>query len=150
MLRKMLIGLATITAIGIASVPMHASARGGGGGGHGGGGGFHGGGGGGFHGGGAAFHGGGAAFHGGLATGGQFSGGFGATRFAAMPGRTGFGGMSGRGFHHHHHHFRNFALFGIGVPYAYADYYPYYDDCYDLVRVRTYHGWRWRHVYVCG
>jgi hypothetical protein len=79
MLRKMLIGLATITAIGIASVPMDASARGdgGGGGGHGGAGGFHG-----------------------------------------------------------------------GVPYAYADY-PY-DDCYDLVRVRTYHGWRWRRVYVCG
>src|ERR1700694_85814 len=60
MLRKMLIGLATIAAIGIASVPMDASARGGGGGGgHGGGGGGgglacggaagHGGGGGGFH-----------------------------------------------------------------------------------------------------
>jgi len=77
-----------------------------------------------------------------MATGGGFS----ATRFAAMPGRTGFSGMSGRGFHHHH--FRNFALFGIGVPYGYADY-PY-DDCYDLVRVRTYHGWRWRQVYVCG
>src|ERR1700694_3910876 len=64
MLRKMLIGLATITAIGIASVPMDASARGGGHGG--GGGGFHGGGGGGFHGGGGGgFHGGGGGgFHG--------------------------------------------------------------------------------------
>jgi hypothetical protein len=61
MLRKMLIGLATVAAIGIAAVPMDASARGGGG--HGGGGGFHGGGGGGFHGGGASFRGGGAGFH---------------------------------------------------------------------------------------
>jgi hypothetical protein len=66
-----------------------------------------------------------------------------------VPGRTGFSGISGRGFHHRHH-FRNFAFFGIGVPYAYADYYPYDDYCYERVRVRTYHGWRWRHVYVCG
>ncbi len=48
MFRKMLIGLGAITAIGIASMPMNASARGGG---HGGGG----------------FHGGGGAFHGGMA-----------------------------------------------------------------------------------
>src|SRR3982074_3659169 len=34
MLRKMLIGLATVAAIGIGAVPMVASARGGGGGGH--------------------------------------------------------------------------------------------------------------------
>src|SRR4030088_3001027 len=91
MLRKMLIGLATVAAIGIAAVPMDASARGGGGGGGG-----HGGG-GGFHGGGASFRGGGAGFHGGLATGGRFSGGFGATRFAAVPRRTGFRGISGAG-----------------------------------------------------
>src|SRR3982074_2344886 len=95
MLRKMLIGLATVAAIGIAAVPMDASARGGGGGGHGGGGGFHGGG--------ASFRGGGAGFHGGLATGGRFSGGFGATRFAAVPGRKGFSGISGRGVHHRPH-----------------------------------------------
>jgi hypothetical protein len=133
MLRKIAIGLATIAAIGIASVPMNASARGGGGGGHGGGGGSHGGG--------SGFHGGGAAFHGGMATGGGFAG----SRIAAMPGRTGFSGMSGRGFHNRHH-FRNFAFFGIGGSYAYADY-PY-DDCYDLMRVRTHHGWRWRRV--CG
>ncbi len=126
MLRKMVIGLATIAAIGIASVPMNAAARGGG-----------------FHGGAAAFHGGAAAFHGGMATGGGFAG----SRFAAMPGRTGFSGVSGRSFHNRHH-FRNFALFGIGGSYAYADY-PY-DDCYDLVRVRTHYGWRWRRVYVCG
>ena len=163
MLRKMLIGLATITAIGIASVPMDASARGGGGGGGhgggGGGGGFHGGGGGGFHGGGGGgfhsgggggFHSGASAFHGGgFAARGPSTGGLGATRVAAMPGRTGFAGMSGRGFHHHHHHhFRHFVSFGIGLPYGYADY-PY-GDCYDVVRVRTYHGWRWRRVYVCG
>ena len=43
---------------------------------------------------------------------------------------------------------RNFISFGIVAPYAYADY-PY-DDCYDLVRVRTYYGWRWRRVSVCG
>jgi len=48
----------------------------------------------------------------------------------------------------HHRHFRNFVSFGIVAPYAYADY-PY-DDCYDLVRVRTYYGWRWRRVSVCG
>jgi hypothetical protein len=135
MLGRMVIGLATIAAIGIASVPMNASARGGGGGGHGGGAGSHGGGGG--------FHGGGAAFHSGMATGGGFAG----NRFAAMPGRTGFSGMSGRGFHNRHH-FRNFAFFGIGGPYAYADY--SYDDCYNLVRVWTHYGWRWRRVYVCG
>jgi hypothetical protein len=133
MFRKLLIGLATITAIGIASVPLEASARGGGGG-HGGGGGFHGGGGGAFHGGGMAMH-------------GLSGGGIGAARFASMPGRASFGAFSGRAFHHHH--FRNFVSFGIVAPYAYADY-PYYDDCYGLVRVRTYHGWRWRQAYVCG
>ena len=113
-------------------MPMNASARGGG---HGGGG----------------FHGAGGAFHGGMAMRGPTGGGFGATRLAAMPSRAGFGGMSGGGFHHHafhHRHFRNFVSFGIVAPYAYADY-PY-NDCYDLVRVRTYYGWRWRRVYVCG
>jgi hypothetical protein len=132
MFRKMLIGLATLAAIGIASMPMNASARGGG---HGGGG----------------FHGGGGAFHGGMAIRGPTGGGFGAARFAAMPSRTGFGGMSAGGFQHHHfhhRHFRNFVSFGIVAPYAYADY-PY-DDCYDLVRVRTHHGWRWQRIYVCG
>src|SRR3979490_3423014 len=91
MLRKMLIGLATVAAIGIAAVPMDASARGcgGGGGGHGGRGRFPGGG--------ASFRGGGAGFHGGLARGGRFSGEFGPSRFAATPGRTGFSGISGRG-----------------------------------------------------
>src|ERR1700704_2154130 len=64
MLRKMLIGLATVAAIGIAAVPMDASARGGGGGGggHGGGGGFPGGGGGGFHARGGSFPRGGGGF----------------------------------------------------------------------------------------
>jgi len=121
MFRKMLIGPATMTAIGLASMPMNASARGGG------------------HGGGFD---GGCGFHGGM---------FDATRFAATSSRTGFGGMSGGGFHHHnfhHRHFRNFVSFGIVAPYAYADY-PY-DDCYDLVRVRTYYGWCRRRVSVCG
>jgi hypothetical protein len=45
-----------------------------------------------------------------------------------------FSGMSGRGFHNRHH-FRNFAFFGIGGSYAHTNY-PY-DDCHDLVRVRT-------------
>jgi hypothetical protein len=119
MLRKMLIGLATIAAIGMTSVPIDASARGGG-----------------------------------MAMGGLRGGGFGATRFAAMPGGARFAGMSNRGFHHfghHNRHFRNFAPFviGFGSSYAYAGY-PYYDNCYDVIRVRTYHGWRWRRVYVCG
>lgn len=65
MFRKMLIGLATITAIGIASMPMNASARGG----HGDGG----------------FHGGGGAFHGGMAMRGPTGGGFGATRLLPCP-----------------------------------------------------------------
>jgi hypothetical protein len=152
MLRKMLIGLATIAAIGIAAVPMDASARGGGGGGGhgGGGGGGHGGGfggGGGFHGGGVAIHGSGFAMHG------PVGGGFGGARFAAMPGRAGFGRFAGRGFHHRH--FRHFAAFAIGAPYYYADY-PYYygdypyDDCYNVVRVRTSYGWRWRTVNLCS
>src|SRR3979409_410442 len=89
MLRKMLIGLATVAAIGIAAVPMDASARGGGGGGGGhGGGGFHGGGGGGFHGGGASFRGGGAGFPGGLATGGPVHGGFWCNLVCSLGGTT--------------------------------------------------------------
>ena len=33
---------------------------------------------------------------------------------------------------------------------GYYDYYPnYYDDCYQVRRVRTAHGWRWRRIYVC-
>ena len=129
MFRKMLIGPATMTAIGLASMPMNASARGGG------------------HGGGFDGSGG---FHGDMAMRGP-TGAFGAMRFAATPSRTGFGGMSGGGFHHHnfhHRHFRNFISFGIVAPCAYADY-PY-DDCYDLVRVRTYYGWCRRRVSVCG
>src|SRR3981189_2201333 len=93
MLRKMLIGLATVADIGIAAVPMHASARGGGGGGGG-----HGGG-GGFHGGGASFRGGGAGFHGGLATGGRFSGGFCGTRFVSVARRKRLRGLCGASLH---------------------------------------------------
>jgi hypothetical protein len=57
---------ATITVIGIASMPMNASARGGG---HGDGG----------------FHGGGGAFHGGMAMRGPTGGGFGAMRLLPCP-----------------------------------------------------------------
>jgi hypothetical protein len=52
MLRKMIVAMLAVTAVGLASMGPSV-ARGGGGGGHGGGGGFHGGG-GGFHGGGAS------------------------------------------------------------------------------------------------
>ena len=79
---------------------------------------------------------------------GPSSGGFGAARFAAMPGGAGFGRFSGRGFRHRH-----FASFALGAyyadyPYHYADY-PY-DDCYDVVQVRTNYGWRWRRVNLCS
>ena len=70
MLRKTILALMAVAAIGLGSA-TDASARGGGG--HGGGGGGYGGGGGGFHGGGGGFHGGGGGFHGG---GGFRGGGF--------------------------------------------------------------------------
>lgn len=61
----------------------------------------------------------------------------------------------GRDFDHdgrHHHHRRGFA-FGV-VPF-YGDYYndyayDYNDDCYQLRRVHTRYGWRWRRIDVCG
>jgi hypothetical protein len=129
MMRKTIIALFAVAAVGLVQ-PTVASARGGGGGGHGGG--FHGGGfgGGGFRGGG--FRGGfaGGGFHGGRFHGGGFHGGF---------------------------HRRAIVGFGFG-PY-YDGYYPYaYDDsyygdggCYLLRRrVHTRHGWRIRPVQVCG
>ena len=75
-----------------------------------------------------------------------------------------FGGPSGRrysgayqnggtyyGKHGHRHHHRRFAN---GVPFfgfndGYYDNYAYYDDCYEVRRVRTSYGLRWRRVYVC-
>ncbi|MGH6663483.1 MAG: hypothetical protein ACREB2_01080 [Pseudolabrys sp.] len=74
----------------------------------------------------------------------SFSGG---RRFSS--GRRDFG-RDGR----HHHHGRNFA-FGV-VPFGfydgyYNDYaYDYGDDCYQVRRVRTPYGWRWRRIDVCG
>jgi len=58
----------------------------------------------------------------------------------------------------HFRHGRRFA-FAIGVPYYYDDYgYGYYDDaypyddsnCYEVRRVHTRNGWRYRQVYVCN
>lgn len=54
----------------------------------------------------------------------------------------------------HHHHGRSFA-FGV-VPFGYYDdyyndyAYDYNDDCYQLRRVHTRYGWRWRRIDVCG
>ena len=173
MIRKTIIALLTLTAIGLVQ-PTVASARGGGGGGGGGhGGGFGGGGGhaggfggGGFHGGGfggGGFRGGGfggGGFHSAAIGGGGFrsaaigSGGFRSGAFTAR-------GFRGAGFHQGFHHGRRFAFgafaLGVGYPYAYADYYPYYDYAYDdgyyggdcyLVqrRVLTRYGWRIRPV----
>ena len=55
------------------------------------------------------------------------------------------------GKHGHRHHHRRFAN---GVPFfgfndGYYDNYAYYDDCYQVRRVRTSYGLRWRRVYVC-
>ena len=153
MMRKTIIALFALAAVGLVQ-PTVASARGGGGGGGGhgggggghgggfGGGGFHGGGGGGWHGGGGGgWHGGGMAWHGG--------------RVAAIGAGAGF--AAGR-FHHGFHHRRVFFV-GAG-PYAYYDDYPYYYDdsyygdgsgCYIVrQRVLTRHGWRVRPVQVCG
>jgi hypothetical protein len=55
----------------------------------------------------------------------------------------------------HHHHRRNFAFaafpFGFNDGY-YNDYaYDYdYDDCYQVRRIRTPYGWRWRRIDVCA
>jgi hypothetical protein len=144
MLRKTMIALMTVAAVGMV-MPGVAMARGGGGGGGHGGGGFGGGHGGGFGGGG--FHGGGfGGFHGGGLASNGFHG----------------GGFRGDGFHHG---FRGRGLGGFGFygPYAYDDYdygYPYYanDDsyydnggCYVVQRrVHTKAGWRYHPVQVCG
>lgn len=49
--------------------------------------------------------------------------------------------------HHHRRHFVGGPFFGFYGGY-YNDY-AYYDDCYQVRRVRTPYGWRWRRVYVC-
>lgn len=161
MLRKSIIALAAVAAIGAFS-PSLALARGGGGGGHGGfgGGGFHGGGfgGGGFHGGGF----GGGGFRGGGFAGmnGFRSGGFGARSFAMAPG-TRFAAVQGHGVGHfgHRRGFRHFgrSFIGFGGPYDddyyyddYADAYPYGGSCYEVQHVHTRRGWRWRQVDVCS
>jgi hypothetical protein len=135
MLRKTMIALLATAAVSML-VPGVAAARGGGGGGGGGhggggGGGWHGGGGGGgWHGGGMAWHGGGMAWH-----------------------NAGFAGG------HFHNGFNHRRVFFVGAGPGYYDDYPYYYDdgyaddggCYIVrQRVHTRHGWRLRHVQVCG
>ena len=82
----------------------------------------------------------------------QFRGSFaGGNQFRAIgPGNR----FAGR----HFRHGRRFA-FAVGVPYYYDDYgYGYYDDayryddssCYEVRRVHTRNGWRYRQVYVCN
>src|SRR6266436_3585955 len=136
MMRKTIIALFALAAVGLVQ-PTVASARGGGGGGGGG----HGGGGGrgGGFGGGGGFHGGG---------GGGFQGG-------GFHGRFAGGGFHGGRFHGGFHR-RAFVGLGFGsyydgyYPYAYND---YYDDggCYVVRRrVHTRYGWRVRPLQICG
>ena len=165
MMRKTIIALFALAAVGLVQ-PTVASARGGGGGGGhgGGGGGFHGGGGGGWHGGGG-WGGGGmraAAIGGGGGMRAAAIGGGGGIRPAMAPMRVAAIG-AGAGFGHFHHGFRHGfhrRVFFVGAgPYAYYDYPYYYDDsyysddtsCYIVrQRVLTRHGWRVRPVQVCG
>jgi hypothetical protein len=133
-MRKTIIALLAVAAVGLVQ-PTAAFARGGGGGGG------HGGGGGGGRG-----MGGGGGFHGGGFGGGFRGGGF-------------HGGFASRGFNGGGFHRRAFVGVGLGsygyydgyYPYAYND--DYYDDggCYVVRRrVHTRYGWRVRPVQVCG
>jgi len=102
-----------------------------------------------------------SGFRGGGPNGPRFATTPGVARFAGVPGGGArFAGLRTAGFRHggfghhhrHHRHFRNFAAvgFGFGVPYYYNNY-NYYDDyCYQVRRVPTPYGWRWRQMYVCG
>jgi len=171
MLRKTLITLISVAALGFGSAAMAAHGGGGGGGGMGGGGG-HGGGGGGFAGG---MGGGGGMGAGGFAGGRGFSGGGGfggggwrgggagpmvmhggvgpmtrgtttapisGGRLQGWGGRTAWGNTRFHGHFHNRFRSRNFFAFGFGGPfYDYA-----YDSCWSWVPTRF--GWQW--VYVCG
>src|SRR5712672_3422921 len=127
-MRKTIIALFALAAVGLVQ-PTAAFARGGGGGGgggHGGGGGGHGGG----MGGGGGFRGGG--FHGGFASRGFHGGGFHRRAFVGF-------GLGSYGYYDGYY------------PYAYND--DYYDDggCYVVRRrVHTRYGWRVRPVQICG
>ena len=93
--------------------------------------------------------GGGAPVLSGAAKGGSF-GGRSADRGQRYSGAYQNGGTY-YGKHGHRHHHRRFAN---GVPFfgfndGYYDNYAYYDDCYQVRRVRTSYGLRWRRVYVC-
>lgn len=139
MLRKMLIALMAVVALGVGSTAM---ARGGGG--------SHGGSFAGGHGGSFGASGGhGSSFGGGAMR------GAGVVRAPMVSGRV--QGFSGRTFnrnsfainggfrdHRHHHRFHNRNFFAFGFAGPYFDDYGY--DCWRLVH--TYYGWR--RVYVCG
>ena len=164
MLRKTLITLMAVTALGVGSTAM-AMHGGGGGGGHGGGGGGGGGGGyaGGGHGGGyvGGGHGGGYVGSGGAGVAAARAGAMGPMMMHGTGGTgpmmhgskmvtapmTGSQGWSrnawGKHDHHFHHRFhKRFFAFGFGGPiYDYA-----YSSCWTQVPTR--YGWRW--VYVCG
>jgi hypothetical protein len=128
MVRKLMMALFALAAVGLVQ-PTAALARGGGGGGMGG-------------------H---AAMGGGGGMGGHaVMGGGGGVGFRSAGIHGGFGGGH-HGFHGGFHR-RGFVGFGVG-PYAYYDDYPYYydDGCYIVRhRVMTRHGWRIRPVQVCG
>jgi hypothetical protein len=54
-------------------------------------------------------------------------------------------------FDHDHDHFRRFRFFptfAFGVD-TYADNYAYPYECWNVIRVRTHLGWRWRRIWVC-
>jgi len=149
MLRKTLIALTAVGALGVSSAAIAAQ------GGHGGGpGGGHGGGPGGGHG--ATMHGGGGGWGGGARMGSSIAGGrvggWGGSRFASQHtfthSRTGFATVGTHRtafFPHrfHHNRFRNAAFIGIGFG---AGFYGGYDSCWRLVP--TYWG-GWQRVWVC-
>jgi hypothetical protein len=152
MVRKLMMALFAVAAVGLVQ-PTAALARGGGGGGMGG----HGGGGMGGHGvggmgGHAVMGGGGGGMGGHVGMGGGMGGHVGmGGGFHSAGIHPGFGGGRFHGFHDRFHR-RAFVGFGVG-PYAYYDDYPYYydDGCYIVRhRVMTRHGWRIRPVQVCG
>jgi hypothetical protein len=155
MMRKSVLTLAAMFAIGSLSLATDASAARGGGGG---GGGFHGGG-GGFHGGGGGFHGGGGGFGGFRGGGGGFggfrAGGGGFGRPAFHQGFVARPGVAFRG-----NAFRPHPGIGFNRPFVRHRFvhrgfgfrsYPYYASygCYRWRQVPTVFGWQWRRVNVC-
>jgi hypothetical protein len=71
--------------------------------------------------------------------------GAGVGRVTGMHLAHGHGRGHGHGHGHRHHRHR---IFITGIGWTYFDLYPY-TSCWQWVHVKTRHGWRWRHVYVC-